>query len=179
MLQLFTISMKRSTKVFSHPLAGPARLPHLCQYLLVSTLLTRISYINRRSHPYSPQAMTIKSILKLFCLIALAFLVVTGLGPAKWAPRSGLGFQVDHFAGFLVLALIFCVVWARPIVVAAVLIVFAVSLEAAQALTTYRSSNAEAAFYSACGVLAGALIADLSMRAWRRFQSKRAEARNC
>jgi hypothetical protein len=124
-------------------------------------------------------AMTIKSVLKVCCVIALILLVFTGLGPAKWTPRSGLGFQIDHFAGYLVLTLIFCVVWARPLIVAGSLIVFAVLLEASQALTTDRSSNAEAAFYSACGVLAGALIADLSLRAWRRSQSKRAEARNC
>jgi hypothetical protein len=123
--------------------------------------------------------MTFKSTLKVCCLIALIVLVFTGLGPPKWQPRSGLGFQIDHFVGYFVLTLIFCVVWARPLVVAGALIVFAVLLEASQALTTDRSSNAEAAFYSACGVLAGALIADLSMRAWRRFQSKRAEARNC
>jgi hypothetical protein len=123
--------------------------------------------------------MTIKSVLKVCCLIALILLVFTGLGLEKWQPRSGLGFQVDHFVGYFILTLIFCVVWARPLIVAGALILFAALLEAAQALTTDRSSNAEAAFYSACGVLAGALIADLSMRAWRRFQSKRAEARNC
>jgi hypothetical protein len=50
----------------------------------------------------------------------------------------------------------------------------AVVLEALQALTTDRSSSAEAAFYSVCGVLAGALIAELSRRAWKRFRSRRA-----
>jgi hypothetical protein len=118
--------------------------------------------------------MTIKSVLKVCCLIALILLVFTGLGPAKWQPRSGFGWQIDHFVGYFVLTLIFCVVWARPLIVAGTLVLFAALLEASQALTTDRSSNAEAAFYSACGVLAGALIADLSMRAWRRLLSKRA-----
>src|SRR5262245_41381206 len=110
--------------------------------------------------------MTLKSILKICCLLVLVVLVFTGLGPPKWQPRSGLGWRIDHFLGYLVLTLIFCVVWARPIVVAGALIVFAVVLEALQALTTDRSSNAEAAFYSVCGVLAAALVADVSIRAW-------------
>jgi VanZ family protein len=79
-------------------------------------------------------------------------LVFTGLGPEKWQPRSGLGWQIDHFVGYFILTLIFCFAWARPLVVAGALVVFAVLLEASQALTTERSSNAEAAFYSACGV---------------------------
>jgi VanZ family protein len=119
--------------------------------------------------------MTLKSILKVCCLVALVVLLFFGLGPAKLQPRSGLGWQVDHFVGYFVLTLIFCVAWTRPFVVAALLAVFAVVLEALQALTTDRSSNAEAAFYSVCGVLAGALIAKVSMRAWRRFQSNRAK----
>jgi VanZ family protein len=122
--------------------------------------------------------MTRKSVLKACCLVVLIVLVFTGLGPPKWQPRSGLGWQIDHFVGYFVLTLIFCGVWARPLIVAGALVVFAVVLEALQALTTDRSSNAEAAFYSACGVLVGALIAYASMWVWRWFQSKRPEKSN-
>jgi hypothetical protein len=52
--------------------------------------------------------------------------------------------------------------------VAGALIVFATVLEALQALTPDRWSNPWAAFYSACGVLAAALIADLFIL--RRFR---------
>jgi hypothetical protein len=41
--------------------------------------------------------MSIKLMLKV-CMVAVLFLlVVAALGPAKWIPRSGLGWQIDHF----------------------------------------------------------------------------------
>ncbi len=122
--------------------------------------------------------MTVRSIFKICCVAALGVLVFFGLGPAHLQPRSGLGWQVDHFVGYIVLAFIFSITWGRPVVVAAGLAGFAAVLEALQALTTDRSSNAEAAFYSVCGVLAGALIAELSTRAWKRFRSWQAKKYN-
>ena len=119
--------------------------------------------------------MTVKSALKICCLGAMPVLVFFGLGPAHLQPRSGIGWQFDHFVGYLVFTLVFCIAWVRPLVIAVGLAGFAVVLEALQALTTDRSSNAEAALYSVCGVLAGALIAEVSMRAWKRFRSRRAE----
>jgi hypothetical protein len=116
--------------------------------------------------------MTIKSALKVCCVAALGVLVFFGLGPAHLQPRSGLGWQVDHFVGYIILSFVFCIAWGRAFVVAAGLAGFAVVLEALQALTTDRSSNAEAAFLSVCGILAGALIAELCMRAWKRFRSR-------
>jgi VanZ family protein len=115
--------------------------------------------------------MTITFALRVCCVVALVVLVFFGLGPAHLQPRSGLGWQFDHFVGYIVLTFIFCMAWGRPLVIAGALAMFAVLLEASQALTTDRSSNAEAAFYSVCGVLAGAL----SMRAWKRFRSRRAK----
>jgi hypothetical protein len=119
--------------------------------------------------------MTITFALKVCSVVALVVLVFFGLGPAHLQPRSGLGWQFDHLVGFIVLTFIFCLAWAGPPVIAGALALFAVALEALQALTTDRSSNAEAAFYSVCGVLAGALITDVSMRAWKRFRSRRAK----
>ena len=108
------------------------------------------------------------------CIAALVLLVFVGLGPENWQPRSGLGFEVDHFVGYFVLTLMFCLAWPRPLVVAGVLVVFAAVLEALQALTPDRWSNIWAVFYGACGVMAAALVADLFIRARRRFQSERA-----
>ena len=71
-------------------------------------------------------------------------LVFTGLGPEKWQPRSGLGWQIDHFVGYFILTLIFCFAWARPLVVAGALVVFAVLLEASQALTTRAAPDVRA-----------------------------------
>jgi VanZ family protein len=108
--------------------------------------------------------MSIKLVLKLSCVAALVLLVFIGLGPANWQPRSGLGWEIDHFVGYFVLTSMFCLAWPRPLLVAAVLIAFAAALEALQALTPDRSSNPMAALYGACGVLAAALMAYLSIR---------------
>src|SRR5947199_358305 len=117
--------------------------------------------------------MTLKHLLRIFCVAALILLVFVGLGPAKWQPRSGLGWELDHFIGYFVLTLIFCFAWPRPLIVAGALVVFATLLAALQALPADRSSNILAAFYSACGVLVAALIAGVFIQARGRFQSKR------
>ena len=113
--------------------------------------------------------------LKACCVAALVLLAFAALGPAKWQPRTGLGWQIDHVVGYFALTLMFCFVWHRPLVVGGALMAFAVLLEALQALTPDRSSYPLAALYGAGGVLAAALLADIFIRAWRRFQSKRAE----
>ena len=105
-------------------------------------------------------------------MVLLAFIA---LGPAEWTPRSGLGWEIDHFAGYFVFTLMFLPRLPRPLVVGGALMVFAVLLESLQAFMPDRSSYYLAAVYSAAGVLAAALIAELFIRAWTRFQSKRAE----
>jgi hypothetical protein len=115
-------------------------------------------------------SINIKRMLKVCCAAALVLLILIGLGPAKWQPRSGLGWEIDHFAGYLVITLMFCLAWPRPLVVGAGLIVFAAALEALQAIPPDRSSNVFAALYSASGVIAGALLFELFIQAWRLFQ---------
>ena len=101
-----------------------------------------------------------------FASVAVTVLVViAALGPAKWAPRTGLGFEVDHFLGYFVITTMFCLAWPRPFVVGAALIVGGVLLEGLQALTPDRSSYAPAALYGAGGALAAALLAELFIRA--------------
>jgi hypothetical protein len=116
--------------------------------------------------------MTFQRILKACCVAALVAVVFVGLGPAKWQPRSGLGWEIDHFAGYFVITLMFCLAWPRPFAVAGGLIVFACILEALQAIPPDRHSNVFAALYSSCGVLAGALLAELFIRGRRWFESK-------
>jgi VanZ family protein len=116
--------------------------------------------------------MTFKQVLKGCCLAVLVLLVFVGLGPARWQPRSGLGWEIDHFVGYFVITLMCCLAWPRPLVVGGALTIFAVVLEGLQALMPDRSSYWLAAVYSAGGVLVGALIADLSIRVWSRIRSK-------
>ena len=97
----------------------------------------------------------------------IILLLVAALGPAKWAPRTELGWQFDHFIGYFGITLFFCFAWSRPLVVGGVIMALAASLEGLQALTPDRSANLEAALWGAGGALAAALVAELFIRAWR------------
>src|SRR5215831_15876733 len=106
-----------------------------------------------------------KSMFKVCSVAVLILLIFVALGPLKWQPRSGLGWEIDHFAGYFALTLMFCVAWSRPFVVGGALMALAVLLEALQALTPDRSSYLPAAFYGAGGVLAAVLLAELIIQA--------------
>jgi hypothetical protein len=79
--------------------------------------------------------MTIKPMLKVCSVAALVLLAFIALGPANWTPRSGLGWEIDHFVGYFVFTLMFCLAWPRPLVVAGALVAFASLLEALQGIT--------------------------------------------
>jgi VanZ family protein len=112
--------------------------------------------------------MTIKFMLKVCSVVALVLLVFVALGPSKWVPRSGIGWEIDHFVGYFVLTLLLCTAWPRPLLVGGAFTIFALLLEGLQAYPPDRSSNVFAAFISACGVVAAALLAELFIRARRR-----------
>jgi len=116
--------------------------------------------------------MNFKRVLQVCCITVLLVLAFVALGPAKWQPRSGLGWEIDHFAGYFVITVMCCIAWPRPLVLGGALVIFAVVLEGLQAFMPDRSSYYLAAVYSAAGVIAAALIADLFIRA-RRWVSKR------
>jgi VanZ family protein len=112
--------------------------------------------------------MTIKAVAKFCSVAAIILLVIAALGPANWAPRSGLGFQIDHIVGYFVITLIACVAWPRPIVVGGAFMVVSGLLEGLQAFTPDRHASLEATLYGAGGALAAALLAELFIRARRR-----------
>ena len=70
----------------------------------------------------------------------MVLLVIAALGPAKWAPRTELGWQFDHFIGYFGITLFFCFAWPRPFMVGGVVMAAAALLEALQALTPDRSA---------------------------------------
>jgi VanZ family protein len=105
----------------------------------------------------------------------MILLVIAALGPAKWAPRTELGWQFDHFIGYFGITLFFCFAWPRPFVVGGVIMAVAALLEALQALTPDRSANLEAAFWGAAGALAAALVCEFLIRAWK-WRLKRTRA---
>ena len=104
-----------------------------------------------------------------FCSVAVVILlVIVALGPAKWQPRTGLGWQIEHFLGYFAITLMFCLAWPRPLVVGPALMAGGALLEGLQALTPDRSSNVLAALCGAGGALAAALLAELFIRVRRR-----------
>ena len=85
---------------------------------------------------------------------SMVLLVIVALGPAKWQPRTGLGWQIDHFGGYFAITLIVCLGWPRPFVVGGAMMAFAALLEALQGLTSDRVPYLQAALYGAgCGRL--------------------------
>jgi len=104
-----------------------------------------------------------------FCSgVIIAMLVIAALGPAKWAPRTELGWQFDHFIGYFGITLFFCFAWPRPLVIGGIVMAVAGLLEGLQALTPDRSANLAAALWGAGGALAAVLVAELFIRVWRR-----------
>jgi VanZ family protein len=113
--------------------------------------------------------MSIKLTSKVCSVAVLFLLVFAALGPAKWIPRSGLGWQIDHFVGYFALTLTFCLVWQRPLVVGGALMALAMLLEGLQAFTPDRHADLYAAMISASGAMAAVLPADFFIQAPRRM----------
>ena len=114
--------------------------------------------------------------------VIMVLLLIAALGPAKWAPRTELGWQFDHFIGYFGITLFFCVAWPQPFVVGAIVMAVAASLEGLQALTPDRSANLEAALWGAGGALAAADVSrdfrtfDLG---WHKLISQIIERERC
>ncbi|MHA1132987.1 MAG: hypothetical protein ACTSRM_01730 [Alphaproteobacteria bacterium] len=91
--------------------------------------------------------------------LSAAILYAT-LAPADWQVRLGLHWLVEHFLVFFALTLLACLIWPRPMLVAAVLLPVAVGLEAAQGLTPDRTPDIGTALAAAAAVAMAALLAD-------------------
>lgn len=108
-----------------------------------------------------------------FCSVAiLVLLVIMALGPANWQPRTELGWEFDHFAGYFAITIFVCLAWPRPLVVGGAIMAFGSLLEGLQAFTPDRSSNLMAAIYGAGGAFAAALIAELFRRVFSNKAGK-------
>jgi VanZ family protein len=114
---------------------------------------------------------------KACCVPITVLLVIAALGPEKWAPRTELGWQFDHFIGYFGITLFFCFAWPRPFLVGGAFMAVAALLEGLQAFTPDRSAYLPAVMYGGAGALAAALVVELFMRAWRPRASVGAIAR--
>jgi VanZ family protein len=110
-----------------------------------------------------------RALAKACCVPIVVLLVIAALGPEKWAPRTHLGWQFDHFIGYFGITSFVCFAWPRPFAVGGVFAAVAALLEVLQAFTPDRSAYLPAIFYGAAGALAAALIAELVTRVWRLY----------
>jgi VanZ family protein len=111
--------------------------------------------------------VSIKLMAKICSVAGMVLIVIFALGPANWQPRTGLGWEFDHFLGYFAITSVFCLAWPRPFVVGGAIMAVSVLLEGLQAFTPDRSANLEAALWGAGGALVAALIAELFIRARR------------
>jgi hypothetical protein len=113
-----------------------------------------------------------KLIMKFCAVIAMALLVFAALGPANWEPRTGFGWQTEHFGTLFTVTSITCLAWPRPFVVGAALIAATALLEGLQALTPDRTPTFLGAVWGVGGVLTAALLAELFIRVLRRRRTR-------
>jgi hypothetical protein len=92
---------------------------------------------------------------------------VLALGPSNLVPRSGLGWEADHFFGYFALTLMVCLVWPRPLVIGAAFVVLAALLEGLQAFTPDRTPDLASVLFSAAGTVSVVFNGDLFIRAPR------------
>ena len=92
---------------------------------------------------------------------AVAALAMAALLPSKWVPRTGLGWQVEHFLIYFATMIVLCIAWRRPYIVAVSLVAFSGLLEALQGLTPDRipyPSDSIAALGGAAGAISAAVL---------------------
>jgi VanZ family protein len=104
---------------------------------------------------------------------AAAALTLATLLPTKWVPRTGLGWEDEHFIVYFATTIILSLASRRPYVVAVALMIFAGVLEAAQGLTPDRFPDLTAALSGAAGVISATTLVILLMRTRRSLITKR------
>ena len=112
--------------------------------------------------------MTSNSKARLIGLLgaaAFAALVMAALLPTKWVPRTGLGWQVEHFSIYFATTLILCITFPSPYVVPISVIVSSAILEALQVLTPDRVPDLTTAPCGAAGAIVAAILIEFFIRA--------------
>ena len=94
----------------------------------------------------------------------LAALAMAALLPTKWVPRTGLGWQVEHFSIYFATTLGLCIAFPRPYIVAISVIVSSAILEALQGLTPDRVPDLTTALCGAAGAIVAAILIEFFIR---------------
>ena len=111
---------------------------------------------------------------------AFAAVAMAALLPTKWVPRTGLGWQVEHFSVYFATTLVLCIAFRRPYVVVISVILSSAILEVLQGLTPDRLPDLTTALCGAAGAISAAILIELFIRARGRranAQGERAAAR--
>ena len=112
-------------------------------------------------------------LIALLCMTAAAALTLATLLPSKWVPRTGLGWEDEHFIVYFATTIVLSLASRRPYVVAVALMIFAGVLEAVQGLTPDRFPDFTAALSGAAGVISAATLVILLIRARRSLIARR------
>src|SRR6476660_7413333 len=89
---------------------------------------------------------------------AIAGVILATLLPTNWVPRTGLGWENEHFIVYFTTTIILSLASRKPFVVAIGLTIFAGVLEACQGLTPDRFPDLTAALSGAVGVISAATL---------------------
>ena len=110
--------------------------------------------------------MTIRLTAKFCSVAAMVLLVIIALGPAKWTPRTALGWEIDHFLGYFAITSLFCLAWPRPLVVGGALMA---GRGAAGGPASFDTGSCQSCIRRGSGASAVALLAGfvIRVRRWR------------
>ena len=104
-------------------------------------------------------------LIVLLGAIAATALTLATLLPARWIPRTGLGWEDEHFIIYFATTIVLSLASRRPYVVAIALTMFAGVLEACQGLTPDRFPDVTAALSGSAGVISATILVILISRA--------------
>jgi VanZ family protein len=96
---------------------------------------------------------------------ALAALAMAALLPTKWVPRTGLGWQVEHFSIYFATTFVLCIAFRRPYAVAISVLMSSAILEALQGLTPDRVPDLTTVLCGAAGAISATILIEFFIRA--------------
>jgi VanZ family protein len=112
-----------------------------------------------------------RRLFEVLAATALAALVLATFLPENWVPRTGLGWEDDHFLMYFATTTLLCIASRRPFVVAVSLIVCAGLLEVLQGLTPDRIPDVRSALAGTAGVISATTLVALVNAAIRKARN--------
>ena len=109
---------------------------------------------------------------------ALAALAMAALLPTKWVPRTGLGWQVEHFSIYFATTFVLCIAFRRPYAVAISVLMSSAILEALQGLTPDRVPDLTTVLCGAAGAISATILIEFFIRA-RGYARHRSSGIGC